>query len=291
MIDLTKYSAKEVFAAIQAVEEIVDCEDFVIDVVEEDGDLCFSLIDRQWAYLGDIGSDRFVSLGGLLDRLDTYHKDYFYNDYEERVEEGEEIPRDDWCRKVLAFFESDYVANLLMAIDVETYQAYKDKTLDAVGLTPQEREVYMMDRHFDSVGYVLDKAIAVAIMNTQSGYPMVEYDNRIFIAALCDWYDSKEGMLADLEVGEESFCNSFTNYGVVVETEQWQVKDDMYDIGLVGDDDEWVFYLSKFELEYVGLGEELKKFKKDFEAVVNDAIDRCATAETNDVKPIDYVKE
>ena len=290
MIDFNKYSEKEVLAAILAVEAIVDCEDFVIDVVEEDGEQLFSLIDRQKVYLGDIGSDRFTSLGGLLDRLDTYHNDAFYNDYDERVEQGEEIPRDDWCRKVLAFFESDYVADLLMAVDVETYQAYKDKTLDVVGLTPKEREVYMMDRQFDSLGYVLDKAIAIAALETQSAYRYFEHDGKLYLSeyGMDEFYGSHEEFKVDVLNNlnarkvyldsEGDMCHYFVfdTYAEFVKGEVSQIKDDINDIGLYDDDGRWYFYLSRYALEYVGLGEELKEFEKELDEIVADAQERAA---------------
>ena len=124
------------------------------------------------------------------------------------------------------------------------------------------------DTFFDFVGYLCDKSIAVALMATQEAYPMVEYDNRIFVAAHGDWYANKEEMLKDLLAGEESFCNSFTNYGTLLKTEQYQVLDDMRDIGFFDDKDNWNFYLTEYELEYIGLGEEKNKLLEEYNNII-----------------------
>lgn len=271
MVDFQKYSEKEVLAAIKAVEEIVNTEEFAIDVVEEDGELLFCLIDYQGVYLGDIGSDRFSSLGGIIDRMDIYHNDYFYTDYEERVDQNEEIPQDDFDRKILIFLESKYCQEVLTNIDVETYQKYKEREFDSLHLNSGETERYVKDGRFDAVGYLCDKSIAIQIMDTQLAYPMIEYDNSIYVAAHGDWYSSKEEMLRDLSAGETSFCNGYTNYGTLIETELYQVKDDMNDVGLYDLDDKYSFYLSEYELEYIGLSDELKEFNKDFASIIADA--------------------
>ncbi len=268
MVDFNKYNEKEVFAAIKVVEEILDVEDFDIDIVYDavlSGN-AFCLIDRQGAYLGDIDSDRFSNLGSVIDRTDTYHHDSFYDDYKKRVKAREEIPQNDWDRKILIFFESKYCQELLMAIDVETYLAYKDKQLNDIKLNHGESEKYVNeDGRFDDVGYLCDKSIAVAIMNTQSGYPMVEYNNSIYVAAHCDWYDNTQQMFDDLRAGENSYCNNYSSYGILVETELYQVKDDMHDIGLYNEKDDWSFYLSEYELEYIGLGEELEELQNQYD--------------------------
>ena len=297
MIDLKKYSEKEVVAAIQVVESIVDCEDFNIDIIEEDGDLCFSLVDRQGAYLGDIGFDRFVSLGAVIDRMDTYHIDYFYTDYDERVDEGEEIPQDDWCRKVLAFFESDYVAGLLLGIDVQTYLAHKDKTLDEIVLNQAEALRYVNEGRFDAVGYVMDKAIALDIMETQSAYDVIEYNGSIYELYNNDnlgWASEFEKALRAGDVSDFDFC-VYDTFADLIEGQKGLIRDDFGDIGLYDEEGQWDFYLSEYELEYIGLGEELKKFKQwyeqEFDVVVADAVERSGVNGSDVVAKEDQVME
>ena len=256
-----QFNSKDIYAAIQVVDTIVDSEDFLIGVVDDVDGLNFALIDRQDAYLGNIGADRFGDLGAVLDRMDTYHNDYFYVDYDERVAEGEEIPQDDYDRKILIFLEDDFCQNLISSIDVKTYQKFRDVELAELKLNPGEIERYVKDGAFDAVGYLCDKAIAYKIMDTQSAYPMAEFGDNVYVAAHGDWYANVDEMLSDLSTGETSFCNGYYTYGSLIECELSQVFEDMYDIGLYNEKD-YSFYLSEYELEYIGLSDELQRYKE-----------------------------
>ena len=67
---MIKNYLKEIALGIIAEEEF--------EVYElENGKL--ALRDLQYANLGDIESEEFNDLGEILDRLDTYHNDYFVN--------------------------------------------------------------------------------------------------------------------------------------------------------------------------------------------------------------------
>ena len=99
-----KYNDTEIIAAINTVKDILDLEDFDVDVVEvADGDwgtsLEFKLIDKQGGNLGNIESEQFDNLASIIDRLDIYHNDYLYKSFEERKNAGEVIERNDWDRK------------------------------------------------------------------------------------------------------------------------------------------------------------------------------------------------
>lgn len=290
MIDLNKYNVKEIVAAIMVVRDIVAAEDFALDISEQDnsddyGDkkgtgLFFNLIDKQNAYLGDIGSDRFSNLGAVLDRLDTYHNDSLYRDYEDRIKQGEVIDQDDWVRKALIFIESNYCQDLISAIDVETYNKHKDSSLESISLNPGETEKYVKDGHFDAVGYLCDKSIALAIIQTESAYLWFEHEGKFYLSdyGLDDVYKSNEGFKTEvLKALNDNFFNMLSGpggfepcwtvhdtYAEVITAEFGQVKDDMRDIGLYDDEDNWQFYLSEYELEYVGLTEEMNKLKGEY---------------------------
>ncbi len=298
MIDSAKYTKKEIVAAILAVEEIVNDEDFSIDLVEEDGEECFSLIDHQEVYLGDIGSDRFSSLGGILDRMGIYHNDYFYTDYEERVDAGEIIPQDDWSQKVIMFLESEYCQDLISAIDVETYKHFTDNYLSlAEGrtytdffklLNAGEYENYVSDDIvFDFVGYLCDKSIAMAILETESAYFWFEHEGKFYLSdyGADDVFASNEEFKAAVlkDIKDERFIQSvgsdvlgpywteFDTYAEIVSYENNQVKDDISDLGLYDADGNWKFYLSEAELGYIGLGKEIKEIHKDFNSIISNA--------------------
>lgn len=276
MIDLNKYNEKEVIAAILAVQEIVDDEDFSLGIVEDDEELQFSLIDHQGAYLGDIGNDRFSDLGAVINRMEIYHNDYFYHDYEERVDQGEQIPQDDWCRKALIFLESGYCQDLLMDIDVETYQKFNDKYLSnekghtytefLETLNSGEYDKYVQDDvSFDFVGYLCDKSIAMKIMDTQSAYDVVEHNGLIYELYNDDIPNSVTDFKKALKQGDVSdfdFC-VYETFAALIEGQKGLILDDFNDIGLYDNEDNWQFYLSEYELEYVGLGVEKDKFKEE----------------------------
>lgn len=275
MIDLSKYSEKDVFAAVRAVEEIVDMEDFGLFVDEDEGELCFALEDHQGANLGDIESDRFDSLGGVLDRMEIYHNDYLYEDYQERVCNKVEIPQDDWCRKAILFLESGFCQDLLMDIDVETYQKYKDKELDEVGIDSDEIEKYVADRllhsgDFDAVGYLLDKDIALKIMDTQSAYDVVEYKGVIY-----ELYNPDVPGVSIVEFEEALETGNFSDFEFwvhetfadLIDAQKKMILDDFHDIGFYDDEGNWEFYLSEYELEYIGLGVEKDKALSEYKAV------------------------
>lgn len=321
MSELSRFNEKDIVAAMLVVGEIMDLEEFELqtrvasyrdaelqydDSLE--GQTVFAINDLQGGDWSKINCDVMLNLGHVMERLEFPHNDYFYAAYDNRKAVGEDIPRDDWDRKVLVFLESEFCQDLLMSIDVQTYLKYEEKYfsdvkgaptyIDFLGeLNPGEREKYVRDDvNFDAVGYLCDKAIALKIMDTQSAYPMVEYGNSIYVAAHGDWYDSPQDILKDLSAGENSFCNNYSNYGTLVETELYQVKDDMNDLGLVNEFDVWEFYLSEYELEYIGLGDEKDKIKDDnkeveFDEVLANASVRSEALDTNRENVVEHVKE
>lgn len=62
-------------------EEFLECVEFTL-VKYTDG---WGVHDKQYANLGDIEDDRFKNAEDVLDRMDTYIVDYFYNDLEDEL--------------------------------------------------------------------------------------------------------------------------------------------------------------------------------------------------------------
>jgi hypothetical protein len=83
-------------------EELLDLTEFTLvkhKVDDEEYDpFRWSLIDRQGANLGDIMSFRFYNAEGIIDHLDIYINDYFYEDLENELDAygvdlcGRELP-------------------------------------------------------------------------------------------------------------------------------------------------------------------------------------------------------
>ncbi len=280
MAKINDFNKKEICAAVKAVKEILDVEGLDVDVTKLWGERCFCLIDRQNAYHENIGDKRFNSLGGIIANIESYHNDSFYKNYQERVDVGEEIPQEDLVRKVLVFLESDYVSDLIWAIDLKTYEKYKDVKDSAIKFNDAERERYVKDGKFDAVGYLCDKSIALDIAKTQSAYALVEHKGKIY-DLYTDGEEIVNDFIFDLKIGHVSDYDFSTGdtYADYVDGQKCMIEDDFYDIGLY-DNDGWAFYLSEYELEYIGFGDELKKYKTEekvnkIDSVLEDAISKA----------------
>lgn len=264
-LDDKKYSDTEIIASINTVWEILDLEEFELAVSEykEDDDtisLGFNLIDRQGGNLGNIESEHFSSLASVIDRMDSYHEDYLYRPFEERKEANEPIPQNDWDRKILMFLESDYCTDLLYSITPSVYENY-------IHRLNENRE--NKGNEFDDLKYLIDKDIALKILNTESAVQMLEYDGRIFLSHY-DTTESKEELLEEiLEYENQGQDADYTDanfsilasYREVIESEFGMVLDDMNDIGIYSENDEYNFYLSEYDFEYLGAEDTLQKCK------------------------------
>lgn len=111
-------------------------------------------------------------------------------------------------------------------------------------------------------GYTPEKTMALKIMENQSAYQMVEYREKIFISAY-DTFDSKDEFLEALKeckLPDGSFDNRYdftiyNNYHEIISGEYNQVLEDIQDIGL-WHDGKWDFYLTRNELETMGVPKE-----------------------------------
>lgn len=109
---------------------------------------------------------------------------------------------------------------------------------------------------------LIQKQIATKILSTESAYQMVEYKGKIFISAY-DTFDNKDEFLEALKecrLPDGNFDNRYDftiydNYPEIVTGEYKQVLDDINDLGL-WHDDKWDFYLTRDELESMGISKE-----------------------------------
>lgn len=139
-----KYPENKIIAAINIVHQILELEEFKLDVLEvpvnEDGtitELQFFIKDLQnnGKYIGEDDEYGFNNLASVIDKLDIYHKDYFYDSLELRRNNGELIPPNDWDKLIVDFLESDYCTDLLFSIDTSLYLKYKELAKDNNCLT------------------------------------------------------------------------------------------------------------------------------------------------------------
>lgn len=96
------YLDKIIYALSMAIE-VISCLDFKLFIEKNK----FRLTDIQWWNLANIEWDRFVNLKEVIDRLDTYIADFFYN---EDALSDEEI---DWMKQYRTFLESTYYMDIL----------------------------------------------------------------------------------------------------------------------------------------------------------------------------------
>ena len=83
-------------------EEFLECVEFTLvkykTTDEEYDPWRWGVRDGQYANLGDIESDRFTCAEDVLERMDTYIRDYFYADLEDELSayevnlEGRKVP-------------------------------------------------------------------------------------------------------------------------------------------------------------------------------------------------------
>lgn len=284
----SKYNDKEIIAAINIVHQILDIEEFSLEVNEYDSnipdtqELRFNLVDNQGGNLGNIESESFDNLSSVIDRMDIYHTDYLYQAFEERQESNELIPPDDYDRKLLIFLASDYCTELLSSITVSTYTDYVKTGFG------RNQDRLKENEGIDELSLLIDKDIAQKIIETQSAYVMVEYNDKVYLSyygygdnkyyepiiengAIVDDdlskpVDPKEALLRDIKVpiqiydenGNNKIFTTYDNYGELIKCELGQVVNDISDLGLDK------FYLSQYELEYIGLEKEVEFFK-DYE--------------------------
>lgn len=285
-----KYKDKEIIAAINVVHQILDIEEFSLEVSEYDSDipdtqeLRFNLVDGQGANLGGIEEESFDNLASIIDRMDTYHSDYLYRAFGERQDGGEVIPPDDYDRKLLMLLESDYCTDLLSTITASVYTDYVHTSYGKYHNTTEDR--LKENKGLDELSYLLNKDIAQKIIETQSAYVMVEYNDKVYLSfygfgdgkyyeaiiedgAIIDDLskpvDPKEVLLRDIkcdlqvydENGNNEIFTTYDNYGELIKEQLGQVLDDFDDIGLTDENGNWDFYLSKNELIYIGIDEKI----------------------------------
>ena len=96
------YLYQTIYALSMAIN-VITCLDFKLFIEKNR----FRLADMQWWNLANIEWDRFVNLKEVIDRLDTYITDFFYNEDAQSDEEK------DWMKQYRTFLESTYYMDIL----------------------------------------------------------------------------------------------------------------------------------------------------------------------------------
>lgn len=256
MADKIAYTDKDIIAAIVAATTLIADEDFKLLIgeypVSDDGwttELLFSLRDEAEVNMGNIEDDTFNTLADVIDRMGIYHNDYVYGEYAERVKNGARIDANSSCLRNVLFLNSDFCADLLGEITANTYLDFQ----------PRLEEFSSSE----ALRYLIDKSIALKIFETLSAQKIAENNGKIYVSHYNAPFDSDADFLATI-LADSSFDDYFVydTYQDVVESEKSQVLEDALDLGLYEDKSnrKWSFYLSKEELIYLGLFDEIEDF-------------------------------
>ena len=220
----------EKIAVIKAVEEILGDLDFGLKVVsinkkhiednylsdEDLGKKAFVLTDYTQANLGGIEQEVFFTLPVVIDRLEVYFEDFYYEALEERrgaipvnISNGKEIEKGDYDCAVVSLQQSDNFYEMLTTITPEIYE-------DVVG-----SEIYDMTNTFltydNPVLYLADKCLMRKIFYSPE-HPLdsclMEYDNKIFVAIDDNEYFTRGEFITEIENNPKNFKVN-TNYGEI----------------------------------------------------------------------------
>lgn len=292
---LQKYSEKEIFAAIIAVEDILNMEGFsLIEEIVEEGierKHVFQLDDNEREYSGCIWNETFSTLLDVMERLELIHEEKLQADYDEFAENGLDA-LDPMVEKALILIENHtYIRDLFGAVDVDTRDAMRDKYYGKDGGENIKRaealfnygpsDVYVVldsagRLDIDALGYLTDRLIAAKIMDTQSAYEVIEYNGQ-----LCEVYVDNGDISDFAEViknGTLLECDgvcAYDSYRELIDAQKEMILEDFRDIGLYDDKGNWNFYLTEKELVYIGLGAALAKEKEEHQVSLKDMLDEA----------------
>lgn len=268
------------YTAYRIALMIIESEDFELEVnKDENGDKVFKLVDDNSANWGDIESDEFYNLASVIDRLEAYHDDYYFKEFEEKrnpdilsgkippnLSNGKPFEKHSDLAAICWFIKNS--ADILSKITPDVAEAFDyDMSLSLVD---------RFDRNTDEecLHYYVRKMLFNIMFKTLSAYRVVEYDNRIYCSAYGDadlWNSDKEfydlikaryfsnsGYVKWLKATNIYYSRFLTNqngyaYCEMLEREKKQIIDDLEDLGKEG------HYFDEYAFVYLGLLDEYDK--------------------------------
>ena len=271
------------YTAYRIAKMIIESEDFELKVdKDEDGNKVFKLVDDNSANWGDIESDEFYNLATVIDRLETYHDDYYFKEFEEKrnpdilsgkvppnLSNGEPFERYSDLAAICWFITNS--ADVLSKITPDVADAFDyDMTLSLVDRFDQDTDE-------ECLHYYVRKMLFNLMFETLSAYRVVEFDNRIYCSAYGEadlWKSDKkfyeligkmyskyfdlqwdfdqwlfENDVYKTEENDSSGCA----YLSMLKKEENQIVDDLEDLGKEG------HYFDEYAFAYLGLLDEYDK--------------------------------
>lgn len=269
------------YTAYRIALMIIENEDFELEVnKDENGNKVFKLVDVNSANWGDIESDEFYNLASVIDRLEAYHDDYYFKEFEEKrnpdilsgkippnLSNGSPFEKYSDLAAICWFITNS--ADILSKITPDVADAFDyDMALSLVD---------RFDRNTDEecLHYYIRKMLITLMFQTLSAYRLVEFDNRIYCSAYGDadlWNSDKEfyeliGKMYSkyFDVGFDQWLfendiykteendSSGCAYLSMLKKEENQIVDDLEDLGKEG------HYFDEYAFAYLGLLDEYDK--------------------------------
>lgn len=274
------------YTACKIALMIIESEDFELKIdKDEDGDKVFKLVDDNSANWGDIESDEFYNLATVIDRLETYHDDYYFKEFEEKrnpdilsgkippnLSDGKPFEKYSDLAAICWFITNS--ADILSKITPGVVEAFEYES------TLNFKDKYDKDTDKECLHYYVRKMLFNLMFETLSAYRVVEYDNRIYCSAYGEadlWKSDKkfyklidkmynkyfdvewdfdqwlfESNIYKTEENDSSGCA----YLSMLRREERQIVDDLKDLGKED------HYFDEYAFAYLGLLDEYDKHNK-----------------------------
>lgn len=262
------------YTAYRIALMIIESEDFELKIdKDKDGDKVFKLVDDNSANWGDIESDEFYNLASVIDRLEAYHDDYYFKEFEEKrnpdilsgkippnLSNGKPFKKYSDLAAICWFITNS--ADILSKITPDVADAFDyDMTLSLV-------DRFDRDTDEECLHYYVSKMLFNILFETLSAYRVVEYDNRIYCSAYGDaniWNSDKEfyklirsykrhfdewefdEWLKKMSISDWENDYMGCAYRGILEREQNQIINDLEDLGKNG------HYFDEYAFAYLGL--------------------------------------
>lgn len=218
----------------------------------------FKLKDIQNGDLGDIGKFEFIDLYGIIDILDPYHEDYIFATVAERLADKEVVRKDDFEYIAKCYLESNKISKVLQEITPYNYEELLEKAKE-VDVTDIKYIIQSEDRIYEN--------ICRKYLNTISNEMIIENNDELIHFFIDDDFISLKD---ELKINIDNYKNYLANYDCIYRYSSYkelyeaaiyeEIINDISDLGLYNEKNEWNFYLSFEELKDAGLGHAVQSY-------------------------------
>lgn len=270
-----------VYDVYKAALYIINTEDFDVMITpNSDGKNVFKLKDGEGANIGDIESEEFTDMAMIFDRLEMYHQDYFFSEFEEKtnpdilsgkqpanVSDGKPLEIYDALAAACWFIKNGY--EMLKLITPEVVLAFESELMQPI-------VSYNDDMCGKKALYcVVSTTLVNLLFETLSAVRVVEYNDDLYYTdygeADCwnsqkDFYNTvrsrcdeiKQEKLPNVHCTPYCVSGSYLAYLHLLLLQKQQILDDLEDLGKAG------HYYDEYAFAYLGLFDKWSQFKDNF---------------------------